>query len=119
MRGWLIPVVLLAAACSSNDRSGPGTPVDSPNSLSSTTLDRAIALTWSDNPFASDPDVFQNYRIYSTSYDIDNNQCGTWRLEGTGRRGGKRRMIRQDESDRGRPQQQARDRCLGERGPGV
>jgi hypothetical protein len=83
MRGWLIPVVLLAAACSSNDRSGPGTPVDSPNVLSSTTLDGAIALTWSDNPFASDPDVFQNYRIYSTSYDIDNNQCGTWRLEGT------------------------------------
>jgi hypothetical protein len=83
MRGWLIPVVMLAAACSSNDRSGPGTPVDSPTSLSSTTLDGAIALTWSDNPFASDPDNFQNYRVYSTSFDFDNNACGTWRLEGT------------------------------------
>lgn len=83
MRGWLIPVVLLAAACSSNDRSGPGTPVDSPSSLSSITLDGAIALTWSDNSFNSDPDVFQNYRVYSASYDLDNNACGTWRLEGT------------------------------------
>ena len=83
MRGWLIPVVLLAAACSSNDRSGPGTPVDSPTALSSTTLDGAIALTWSDNPFVSDPGNFQNYRVYSTSFDLDHNQCGTWRLEGT------------------------------------
>ncbi|MFL5493730.1 MAG: hypothetical protein ACJ8DC_05015 [Gemmatimonadales bacterium] len=83
MRGWLIPVVLLAAACSSNDRSGPGTPVDTPTSLSSTTLDGAIALTWSDNSFTSDPDIFQNYRVYSASFDFDNNACGTWRLEGT------------------------------------
>jgi hypothetical protein len=84
MRGWSIPVVLLVAACSSHDRSGPGTPVDSPSSLSSTTLDGAIALTWSDNPFVSDPGTFQNYRVYSTSYDLDNDLCGTtWRLEGT------------------------------------
>src|SRR2546423_7378455 len=71
MRGWLIPVVLLAVACSSNDRSGPGTPVDSPTSLSSTTLDGAIALTWSDNSFASDPGNFQNYRVYSATFDFD------------------------------------------------
>ena len=84
MRGWSIPLVLLTAGCSSNDGSGPGTPVDSPSSLSSVTLDGAIALTWSDNPFASDPDIFQNYRVYSTSYDFDNDRCGTtWSLEGT------------------------------------
>jgi hypothetical protein len=82
MRGWSIPLVLLIAGCSSND--GPGSPVDSPSSLSSVTLDGAIALTWSDNPFASDPDIFQNYRVYSTSYDLDNDLCGTtWSLEGT------------------------------------
>jgi hypothetical protein len=84
MRGWSIPLVLLIAGCSSNDGSGPGTPVDSPSSLSSITLDGAIALTWSDNPFVSDPDIFQNYRVYSTSYDFDNDRCGTtWSLEGT------------------------------------
>jgi hypothetical protein len=84
MRGWSIPLVLLIAGCSSNDGSGPGTPVDSPSSLSSITLDGAIALTWSDNPFASDPNIFQNYRVYSTSYDFDNDRCGTtWSLEGT------------------------------------
>ena len=56
MRGWSIPVVLaFAAACSSDDRNGPGVPPDVPASLSSTTLDGAVALTWSDNSYASDP----------------------------------------------------------------
>jgi hypothetical protein len=72
MRGWSIPVVLaFAAACSSDDRTGPGVPPDVPASLSSTTLDGAVALTWSDNSYASDPGNFLNYRIYSTTYDID------------------------------------------------
>ncbi|HEX3232579.1 MAG TPA: hypothetical protein VHR41_00175 [Gemmatimonadales bacterium] len=84
MRGWPIPIVLLVAGCSSHDGSGPGTAVDTPNTLSSTTLDGAIALSWSDNPFIADPDIFQNYRVYSTSYDLDNDACGTkWSLEGT------------------------------------
>jgi hypothetical protein len=85
MRGWWIPVVLAAAAaCSSNGRTGPGIPPDVPASLSSTTLDGAIALTWTDNSYTSDPANFQNYRIYSTTYNLDQNQCGTsWQLEGT------------------------------------
>jgi len=85
MRGWRIPVILaVAAACSSNDRTSPGVPPDVPASLSSTTLDGAIALNWSDNAYTSDPGNFQNYRIYSTTYDLDRNLCGTsWQVEGT------------------------------------
>jgi hypothetical protein len=85
MRSWWIPVVLaMATACSSHDRTGPGVPPDVPASLSSTTLDGAVALGWSDNAYAADPGNFQNYRVYSTSYDLDLDQCGTnWQLEGT------------------------------------
>jgi hypothetical protein len=85
MRGWRIPVILaVVAACSSNDRNGPGVPPDVPATLSSTTLDGAIALSWTDNAYTSDPGNFQNYRIYSTTYNLDQNLCGTsWQLEGT------------------------------------
>lgn len=86
MRGWLIPVVLLVAAACSDKGNGPGTVLDAPSSLTSTSLDRAVALTWSDNPFVADPGNFSNYRVYSTSYDIDANppRCGaSWQLEGT------------------------------------
>jgi hypothetical protein len=85
MRSWWIPVVLAtAAACSSHDRTGPGVPPDVPASLSSTTLDGAVALGWSDNAYTADPGNFQNYRVYSTTYNLDLDQCGTsWQLEGT------------------------------------
>ncbi len=49
MRGWWIPAVLVAAACSDNNSSGPGTTPESPTTLSSVSLDGAIALSWSDN----------------------------------------------------------------------
>src|SRR5689334_5322493 len=82
MRSWWIPsVLLLAAACSSDNRNAPGVPPDVPASLSSTSLDGAIALTWTDNSYTADPGIFQNYRVYSTSYDLDQNLCGTsWQL---------------------------------------
>ena len=84
MRGWLTPVLLVLIAACSSDRTGPGIPPDVPASLSSTTLDRAAALSWTDNSYTSDPGNFESYRIYSTSYDIDTNSCGTsWGLEGT------------------------------------
>jgi hypothetical protein len=85
MRGWWIPVVAVLAACSDDSRTGPGNAPDAPTSLSSTSLDGAIALIWSDNPFQLDPGNFQNYRVYSTSYDINPPAaCGTsWQLEGT------------------------------------
>jgi hypothetical protein len=86
MRGWWIPAVLVAAACSDNNGSGPGTTPQTPATLTSVSLDGAIALTWSDNAYTSDPSNFQNYRVYSTTYNIDTNPttCGsTFTLEGT------------------------------------
>ncbi len=52
--------------------------------LKSTSLNGAILLYWSDNPFESTPSGFKQYRVYSASYSLDQNQCGTvWSLEGT------------------------------------
>jgi len=53
-------------------------------SLTSTSLNQAIHLRWNDNPYQFDPAGFWHYRVYSTTYDLDNNLCGTsWSLEGT------------------------------------
>lgn len=84
MRGWWTPAFLgLIVACSS-DETSPGIPPDVPAELTSTTLDRAIALTWSDNAYVADPSNFESYAIYSTTYDFDNDVCGnSWALEGT------------------------------------
>ena len=84
MRAWWIPALVLLAACNDDNGNGPGITPEAPASLSSTTLDGAIALVWSDNPFQADPDIFGNYRVYSTSYDIDADACGSdWLVEGT------------------------------------
>lgn len=85
MRAWWIPALVLLAACSDDgDPNGPGVAPEAPATLTSTSLDGAIALVWSDNPFQNDPDIFGNYRIYSAAYDIDEDQCGSdWLVEGT------------------------------------
>jgi hypothetical protein len=58
--------------------------LERPATLSSTSLNGAIALDWSDNAYASDPARFEWYRVYSTSYDLDAGLCGAvWSLEGT------------------------------------
>jgi fibronectin type 3 domain-containing protein len=58
--------------------------LESPSSLTSISLNGAIQLDWSDNAFATDPQRFQWYRVYSASYDLDQGLCGTdWSLEGT------------------------------------
>lgn len=55
-----------------------------PATLTSISLSDAIHLQWSDNPFATDPQGFSHYRVYSTSYDVTANLCGaSWSLEGT------------------------------------
>ncbi len=55
-----------------------------PDSLTSISLDGAIHLQWADNAYAFAPSDFDHYRVYSTSYSIDANTCGTsWALEGT------------------------------------
>jgi hypothetical protein len=83
MRGWRTSIFLLSIAACSSDH-GPGNPPDVPALLSSTTLDGAVALIWSDNAYTADPANFQNYRVYSTSFDLGTGQCGTaWQLEGT------------------------------------
>jgi hypothetical protein len=54
-----------------------------PSSLTTTSLDGAIALFWSDNPFEADPQGFEAYRVYSAAYDLDQDLCVDWALEGT------------------------------------
>lgn len=84
MRAWWTPVALTLVSACSSDSTGPGIPPDVPASLSSTTLDGAIALAWTDNSFTSDPSNFSHYKIHSTSYDLDADLCGsTWGVEGT------------------------------------
>jgi hypothetical protein len=58
--------------------------LEKPASLTTTSLNGAIALSWSDNAFTTNPSRFKIYRVYSTSYDLDQDLCGqTWSLEGT------------------------------------
>ena len=85
MRAWWIPALLvMATACSDDDPAGPGVPPEVPTNLGSTSLDGGVALIWNDNAFLNDPDLFLNYRIYSTSYNLDLDECGTtFQLEGT------------------------------------
>ena len=71
MRHWWATVFLgLIAGCSS-DRTSPGIPPDVPTNLISTTLDRAVFLSWDDNSYTADPDIFESYRVHSTTYDLD------------------------------------------------
>ena len=56
-----------------------------PATLVSVSLDRAIQLSWSPNGRQTDPTMFDYYRVYSTVYDLDANECegDLWVLEGT------------------------------------
>ena len=55
------------------------------NQLFSTSLNGAVALVWSDNPFEADPAGFRTYRVFSTPFNLDTGECldTDWVLEGT------------------------------------
>ena len=58
--------------------------LERPTTLNSTTLDAAVALDWSDNAYLNNPTRFKTYRVYSATYDLDQDLCGTtWSLEGS------------------------------------
>ena len=58
--------------------------LEAPESIWSVSLDGAILVAWADNAFLNEPDGFNNYRVYGTSYDLDMRECGgVWALEGT------------------------------------
>lgn len=58
--------------------------LEAPTTLSTTSLDGAIALSWSDNAYLDDPADFKWYRVYSASYTLGDTLCGNdWALEGT------------------------------------
>ncbi|MBI4500104.1 MAG: hypothetical protein HY700_02985 [Gemmatimonadetes bacterium] len=55
-----------------------------PATLTSISLNGAVHLAWADNAFTTRPSGFRWYRVYSTSYSLDQNLCGTsWSIEGT------------------------------------
>ncbi len=58
--------------------------LEAPAWIASTSLDGAVHLTWADNPFSADPEGFEQYRVYSASYSLDDGLCDVrWFLEGT------------------------------------
>jgi len=83
-RTLLVVVGVFAVACQQNTIANPALPLEAPASLSSVSLDSAIYLDWADNPFLNAPNDFAFYRVYSTSYNLDQGLCGTtWSVEGT------------------------------------
>ena len=58
--------------------------LESPDWISSTSLNGALHVIWSDNPFTSEPSGFDKYHVYSASYSLDTGECGLdWAREGT------------------------------------
>ena len=58
--------------------------LQAPNDLVSTSLNGAVYLNWTDNPYLNEPAGFYRYRVYSASYSLDTQICGSdWALEGT------------------------------------
>ena len=84
MRLLLAITALASLAGCSSDSTGPNVAPPAPSSLTSTSLDGAVALIWPDNAFEADPSNFSRYIVYSTSYDLDQDRCGSsWNVEGT------------------------------------
>lgn len=83
-RPLFLPVILLAVSCQRYDALPIDDPLVRPATLLSRSLDGSIALSWTDEPYRSEPLRFRAYRVYSASYDIDRDRCDNiWALEGT------------------------------------
>jgi len=87
-----LPSVILVAlasaaltACYDRGVSNPSVvTLPAPATLTSVTLDGAIWLGWDDTPYLDNQNDFSHYAVYSTSYDLDHNLCGSqWSEEGT------------------------------------
>jgi hypothetical protein len=93
MRRWLAPLMVAtvgavaAAGCydhASTTGVGGGVQLQAPATLTSISLNGAVDLQWSDNAYTADPNDFNYYQVYSTSYNLDQNLCGaSWATEGT------------------------------------
>lgn len=82
----LAAALLLSACYDHGATTGPinGVLLPAPTSLASISLNSAVHLEWSDNAYLSDPNNFDYYHVYSTSYSIDSSLCGVnWVTEGT------------------------------------
>jgi hypothetical protein len=77
--------VLAVAACDDDPQSVGGVVLQAPSSLTSTSLNGAIHLAWSDNAFVNAASgTFLEYRVYSTPYSLDSGLCDEqWELEGS------------------------------------
>lgn len=54
-----------------------------PQGLTSVTLNGGVDLTWDANAVAANPNLFDYYRVYSTTYDSALGCADAWVLEGT------------------------------------
>lgn len=85
MRRLSLALLPLALAGCEQVLIGPvGHPPPAPASVTSTSLDGRIALSWSDESYQWDPGRFRLYRVWSARYDLDADLCvGSWSVEGT------------------------------------
>ena len=82
--GMLVLSLPLAACTEKVTGNTTAVTLPAPDSLFSISLDGAVHLEWTDNAYLFAPSDFDHYKVYSTSYNIDANTCGTsWSLEGT------------------------------------
>jgi hypothetical protein len=80
----LAPAAVLTACYDRGVNSPSVVTVPAPATLTSTSLNGAIYLSWDDTPYLDYQNDFSHYAVYSTSYDLDHNLCGaSWSLEGT------------------------------------
>lgn len=80
----LLALLPLLAGCQNYLYVGDDDPPVRPATLATTSLDGAIALQWSDEPYRNDPGRFSRYRVWSAPYDLDRDLCILpWSVEGT------------------------------------